>query len=103
MSQNKHSEAQRRRTFKRVRGVILILLVVGLIVWGVTALIRRGAGKPDPTPDPNAGQQTEQPGGLPEPDPALGECLMCNYAGAGEPQVLRPWEARVVRSEVQIS
>ncbi len=70
MSQNKHSEAQRRRTFKRVRGVILILLVVGLIVWGVTALIRRGAGKPDPTPDPNAGQQTEQPGGLPEPDPA---------------------------------
>lgn len=69
MSQNKHSEAQRRRTFKRVRGVILILLVVGLIVWGVTALIRRGAGKPDPTPDPNAGQQTEQPGGLPEPDP----------------------------------
>ena len=70
MSQNKHSEAQRRRTFKRVRGVILILLVVGLIVWGVTALIRRGAGTPDPTPDPNAGQQTEQPGGLPEPDPA---------------------------------
>ena len=69
MSQNKHSEAQRRRTFKRVRGVILILLVVGLIVWGVTALIRRGAGKPDPTPDPNAGQQTEQPGDLPEPDP----------------------------------
>lgn len=70
MSQNKHSEAQRRRTFKRVRGVILILLVVGLIVWGVTALIRRGAGKPDPTPDPNAGQQTDQPGGLPEPGPA---------------------------------
>lgn len=69
MSQNKHSEAQRRRTFKRVRGVVLILLVVGLIVWGVTALIRRGAGKPDPTPDPNAGQQTEQPGDLPEPDP----------------------------------
>ncbi len=69
MSQNKHSEAQRRRTFKRVRGVILILLVVGLIVWGVTALIRRGGEQPDPTPDPNAGQQTEQPGGLPEPDP----------------------------------
>lgn len=65
MSQNKHSEAQRRRAFKRVRGVILILLVVGLIVWGVTALIRRGGEQPDP----NAGQQTEQPGGLPEPDP----------------------------------
>ena len=69
MNQNKHSEAQRRRTFKRVRGVILILLVVGLIVWGVTALIRRDGGQPDPTPDPNAGQQTEQPGDLPEPDP----------------------------------
>lgn len=69
MSQNKHSEAQRRRTFKRVRGVILILLVVGLIVWGVTALIRRGGEQPDPNPDPNAGQQTEQPGDLPEPDP----------------------------------
>lgn len=69
MSLNKHSEAQRRRTFKRVRGVILILLVVGLIVWGVTALIRRGGEQPDPTPDPNAGQQTEQPGDLPEPDP----------------------------------
>lgn len=69
MSQNKHSEAQRRRTFKRVRGVILILLVVGLIVWGVTALIRRGGEQPDPNPDPNAGQQTEQPGDLPKPDP----------------------------------
>ena len=54
MSQNKHSEAQRRRTFKRVRGVILILLVVGLIVWGVTALIRRGAGKPHPRPQRRA-------------------------------------------------
>ena len=40
---------------------------------------------------------------LPEPGTAPGECLICNYAGAGEPQVLRPWEARVVRSEVQIS
>ena len=40
---------------------------------------------------------------LPEPEPALGECLICNYAGEGEPEVLRPWEARVVRSAVQIS
>ena len=58
MSQKEHSRAHRRRTYKRVRGIILILLVLGLIAWGVTALVRRNAAQPDPTPDPNAGQQT---------------------------------------------
>ena len=52
------SRSHRRRTFKRIRGVILILLVLGLIIWGVTALVRHNATQPDPTPDPNAGQQT---------------------------------------------
>ena len=57
MSQKEHSRAHRRRTYKRVRGVILILLVLG-IIWGITALVRHNAAQPDPTPDPNAGQQT---------------------------------------------
>ena len=57
MSQKEHSRAHRSRTYKRVRGVILILLVLG-IIWGITALVRHNAAQPDPTPDPNAGQQT---------------------------------------------
>ena len=63
MSQYEHSRAHRRRTFKRIRGVILILVVLGLIIWGVTALVRhhKTANQPE-APDPNAGQQT-QPGG----------------------------------------
>ena len=74
MSQNEHSRAHRSRTYKRVRGIILILLVLGLIAWGVTALVRRNAAQPDPTPDPNAGQQTgttdgKQNNQTPDPDP----------------------------------
>ena len=74
MSQKEHSRAHRRRTYKRVRGIILILLVLGLIAWGVTALVRRNAAQPDPTPDPNAGQQTDAAGGeqgdqTPDPEP----------------------------------
>ena len=46
MSQNEHSRAHRSRTYKRVRGIILILLVLGLIAWGVTALVRRNAPHP---------------------------------------------------------
>lgn len=68
MTQNGHSHAQRRRTFKRVRGVILILLALGLIVWGVTALIRRNAEQPE-NPDPTPGQQTEQPDDPTQTDP----------------------------------
>ena len=51
MSQKEHSRAHRSRTYKRVRGVILILLVLG-IIWGITALVRHNAAQPDPTPDP---------------------------------------------------
>ena len=74
MSQKEHSRAHRSRTYKRVRGIILILLVLGLIAWGVTALVRRNAAQPDPTPDPNAGQQTgttdeKQNNQTPDPDP----------------------------------
>ena len=47
MSQKEHSRAHRRRTYKRVRGVILILLVLG-IIWGITALVRHNAAQPDP-------------------------------------------------------
>ena len=73
MSQKEHSRAHRRRTYKRVRGVILILLVLG-IIWGITALVRHNAAQPDPTPDPNAGQQTgttdeKQNNQTPDPDP----------------------------------
>ena len=73
MSQKKHSRAHRSRTYKRVRGVILILLVLG-IIWGITALVRHNAAQPDPTPDPNAGQQTgttdeKQNNQTPDPDP----------------------------------
>lgn len=68
MTQNGHSRAQRRRTFKRVRGVILILLALGLIAWGVTALIRRNAEQPE-NPDPATGQQTEQPDDPTQTDP----------------------------------
>ena len=73
MSQKEHSRAHRSRTYKRVRGVILILLVLG-IIWGITALVRHNAAQPDPTPDPNAGQQTgttdeKQNNQTPDPDP----------------------------------
>lgn len=51
MSQKEHSRAHRSRTYKRVRGVILILLVLG-IIWGITALVRHNAAQPDPTPIP---------------------------------------------------
>lgn len=70
MNQYEHSRAHRRRTFKRFRGIILILLVLGLIAWGITALVHRSAANQPEDPDPNAGQQTEQPGDLPEPDPS---------------------------------
>ena len=46
MSQKEHSRAHRSRTYKRVRGVILILLVLG-IIWGITALVRHNAAQPD--------------------------------------------------------
>ena len=48
MSQKEHSRAHRSRTYKRVRGVILILLVLG-IIWGITALVRHNAtARPHP-------------------------------------------------------
>ena len=35
MSQKEHSRAHRSRTYKRVRGIILILLVLGLMLWKI--------------------------------------------------------------------
>ena len=55
MSQYDYSkEKRRRRAFKRIRGVILLLLVLGLLVWGVTALIRNRRSTKQPAPPPTS-------------------------------------------------
>src|SRR5574344_1107835 len=69
MSQYDYSkEKSRGRAFKRIRGVILLLLVLGLLVWGVTALIRNRSNTKQPAPPttsqevkPGDIQQEEQP------------------------------------------
>ena len=55
-SAKKNVRAHRRRTWWARRGVILILLVLG-IIWGITALVRRNLRRPTPHRS-NAGQQT---------------------------------------------
>ena len=69
MSQYDYSkEKRRRRAFKRIRGVILLLLVLGLLVWGVTAFIQHRSSTKQPAPPttsqevkPGDIQQEEQP------------------------------------------
>ena len=64
MSQYDYSkEKRRRRAFKRVRGVILLLLVLGLLVWGVTAFIQPRSSTKQPAYYLPGGQTGRHPTG----------------------------------------